>query len=144
MIIDEMENKEFFTPLTIKEFTTPINGRDNAYILTHNGEMMGLAVATCDIPEVLEEYNLPKGNYMLIDSIMISREYRGSNLLKQLIDFLYERASKLKVDSLVATVHPSNTYSLNPFYDKEFKLMHILKIHGGPRCILVKEVKNKY
>ena len=69
-IISEMTRKEFFTPLTDLEFTVPIEGKDNVYMLEFEGKMMGLAVATCDIPDVLEEYNLPQGNYMLIDSIV--------------------------------------------------------------------------
>ena len=139
-IIDRMPHKEFFTPLTNQEFITPIEGKDNVYLLYYEEEMMGLAVATCDIPDVLAEYDLPDANYMLIDSIMISEPYRGSKLQQQLLDYLYNRAYILDMDYIVATIHPDNIYSLNSFYNKGYEFLHVSQLHGGPRCVLVKQV----
>ena len=121
-----MSRKEFFTPLTKEEFITPIEGRGNVYILQFNGNMMGLAVATCDIPDVLEEYNLPDGDYMLIDSIMIDEEYRGSKLQKQLLNYLYDSARILELDGIVATIHPDNAYSLNNCLTEGYEILHRL------------------
>ena len=54
-IIKNMTNKEWFCPLTKEEFLTPIKGKDNAYFLKYKNELIGIFIATCDIPEVLEE-----------------------------------------------------------------------------------------
>ena len=139
-IIDNMKYKEWFVPLTQEEFLTPIEGRDNAFFLTYDNEIIGLLVLTCDIPDVLEEYKLPKGTYMLIDSIMVKDEYRGHGLQRKMLQFAYKRAKKLKMDGLVATIHPDNLYSLNNFYVENYKLLHKLNIHGGPRNIVIKNV----
>lgn len=139
-IIDNMERREFFTPLTNEEFLAPILGRDNAYLLKYNGEFIGLCVATCDIPDILKDYELDNDNVMLIDSVMVKEEYRGFDLLKQLLDFLYDRAKELKVVGLVATIHPDNVYSLNPFLSKGYLIINKLHLHGGERLIVYKEV----
>ena len=140
-IIDNMSNKEWFVPLTEEEFLTPINGKDNAYFFKFNDEIIGLLVLTCDIPDVLEEYQLPNKNYMLIDSIMVKDEYRGYGLQRQMLRFAYERALKLGMDGLVATIHPDNKYSLDNFIKEEYELLHVLTIHGGTRNIMIKKTK---
>ena len=40
-IIDNMTNREWFTPLTYEEFLTPIKGKDNAYLHMYNNEIIG-------------------------------------------------------------------------------------------------------
>lgn len=139
-IIDNMNNKEWFVPLTEEEFLTPIEGKDNAYFFTYDNEIIGLLVLTCDIPDVLEEYKLPKGDYMLIDSVMVKDEYRGYGLQREMLKFAYDRARMLNMDGLVATIHPDNLYSLNNFYLEDYKLLHKLKIHGGPRDVVIKKL----
>lgn len=141
-IIDNMENKEFFCPLTKEEFLVAINGRDNVYFLKFNDEVIGLFVATCDIDDVISEYQLDNNNVMLIDSIMISENYRGRGLQRKILNYLEIRAKELNVDSLVATVHPDNIYSLNNFLVEGYQIINRLKIHGGPRCIVYKEVED--
>ena len=136
-----MNNKEWFVSLTEEEFLNSINGRDNAYFFMHDDKIVSLLVLTCDIPEVLEEYQLPSDNYMLIDSIMVNSEYRGHKLQRQMLQFAYKRAMELKMDGLVATVHPNNTYSLKNFVEEDYKILHLLQIHGGPRDILVKNIE---
>lgn len=139
-IINNMSKKEWFTSLTKEEFLTPIIGRDNAYFFTYDNLVIGLLVLTCDIPEVLEEYQLPKGNYILIDSIMVKEEFRGNNLQRKMLEFAYKRAKELNMDGLVATIHPDNIYSLNNFIVEEYSIIHELNIHGGPRYIVVKNI----
>ena len=140
-IIDKMKYKEWFVPLTEEEFLTPIEGRDNAYFFTYNNEIIGLLVLSCDIPDVLEEYRLPKGDYMLIDSVMVKDEYRGFGLQQQMLDFAYERAIKLGVDGLVASIHPDNRYSMDNFIKQKYELLHVLTIHGGKRNVMIKNAK---
>ena len=140
-IIDNMPNKEWFVPLTKEEFLTPINGKDNAYFLIYDEKVIGLLVLTCNIPDVLEEYQLPSNNYMLIDSIMVKDEYRGYGLQRQMLEFAYERAIELKMDGLVATIHPDNKYSLDNFIKQNYELLHVLTIHGGKRNIMIKSIK---
>ena len=140
-IIDNMPNKDWFVPLTKEEFLTPINGRDNAYFFIHNQQIIGLLVLTCDIPDILKEYKLPSDNYMLIDSVMVKDEYRGFGLQQQMLDFAYERAIKLGVDGLVASIHPDNRYSMDNFVKQKYELLHVLTIHGGKRNIMIKNTK---
>ena len=140
-IIDNMSNKEWFVPLTEEEFLASIDGRDNAYFFKYNEEIIGLLVLTCDIPDVLEEYQLPNKNYMLIDSVMVKDEYRGYGLQRQMLRFAYERASKLEMNGLVATIHPDNKHSLDNFVKEDYELLHVLTIHGGTRNIMIKNVK---
>lgn len=137
-IINEMEHKEWFVPLTEEEFLTPIRNKDNVYFLIHDKEIIGLLVLTCDIPEVLEEYKLPSDNYMLIDSVMVKKKYRGQKLQKQMLKFAFKRALEQKVEGLVATIHPDNVYSLNNFIDEDYICINTLTIHGGSRKIMVK------
>ncbi len=140
-IIDNMPNKEWFVPLTEEEFLSSIEGRDNTYFFKCNDEIIGLLVLTCDIPDVLEEYQLPNKNYMLIDSVMVKDEYRGHNLQRQMLKFAYERALKLGMNGLVATIHPDNKYSLDNFIKEEYELLHVLTIHGGTRNIMIKNIE---
>lgn len=122
-----MERKDFFAPLTDDEFLTSIRGRDNVYLFICNNTIIGLLVITCDIPDVLFDYELPSDNYMLIDSIMVKEEYRGHSLQKQMLKFAYDRAKELKMDGLVATVHPENIYSLNNFIAEGYINLHTKK-----------------
>ena len=85
-IIDNMNRKDFFCPLTKEEFLTPIRNLDNVYFLKYNNEIIGLFVATCNIPDVLKEYQLSNNNVMLIDSIMIKEEYRGKEVYKDVVE----------------------------------------------------------
>lgn len=139
-IIDAMDNKEYFCPLTKEEFLEPIKGRDNVYFLKYNNKTIGLFVATCDIPEVLTEYQLKNNNVLLIDSIMIREEFRGYGLQRQVLTYLYNRAKELKLDGLVATVHPDNIYSLNNLLYSNYKIINKLTLHGGDRYIVFKEI----
>lgn len=140
-VIDFMENKEWFKPLTEEEFLEPINHNDNVYIIMYNDIMIGLLVLLYNLPGVLKEYKLPSLNYMLIDSIMVKKEYRGHKLQKQMLNFAEKRALDLKLDGLVATVHPDNKYSINNFINEDYEISHTLNIHGGIRNIMVKTCK---
>lgn len=139
-IIDNMNRKDFFCPLTKEEFLTPIKKQDNVYFLKYNNEIIGLFVATCNIPDVLKEYQLKSNNVMLIDSIMIKEKYRGNKLQIKILNYLYNRAKELKLDGLVATIHPENTYSLNNFINNGYKIINTLHIHGGIRNIVFKKI----
>ena len=140
-IIDKMKHKEYFCPLTKEEFLKPINGRDNVYFLKYHDTLVGLFVATCDIPEILEEYKLNDNNVMLIDSIMIKEGYRGYGLQKQILKYLFNRAKQLNMDGLVATIHPENNYSLNNFLDSDYRIINELIIHGGKRYIVQLKIR---
>lgn len=131
-----MENKDYFYPLTKEEFLTPILNKDNAYFIKKQNEVIALFVATCDIPDVLKEYELSNYNVMLIDSIMVIEKFRGYGLQRKVLEFLFKRVKELKLDGLVATVHPDNIYSLNNFLSSGYEIINKLNIHGGPRYIL--------
>ena len=139
-IIDNMNRKDFFCPLTEEEFLTPMKKQDNVYFLKYNTEIIGLFVATCNIPDVLKEYQLKNNNVMLIDSIMIKEEYRGNKLQIKILNYLYNRAKELKLDGLVATIHPENIYSLNNFINDGYEIINTLHIHGGTRNIVFKKI----
>ncbi len=139
-IIDRMEHQEFFCPLTKEEFWEPIRGRDNVYFLKYNNETIGLFVATCDIPHILEEYQLDNNNVMLIDSVMIREDFRGYGLQRQVLDYLYDRAKELNVVGLVATIHPNNTYSLNNCLYSGYQIINKLTLHGGDRYVVIKKI----
>ncbi|MBR2708729.1 MFS transporter [Candidatus Saccharibacteria bacterium] len=138
MIIKGMKNKEWFTPLTKKEFTTPMKGSDNVYFLKKGRAVIGLVVATCGAPEVLKDYKLKNDNVLLIDSIMIRKECRGHHLQKQILKVLEKRAKELELDGLVATVHPDNIYSKKNFVDSGYVVTHSASLHGGERLVFVK------
>ena len=140
-IIDNMEKKNYFCPLTKEEFLTPILGRDNVYFLTVKNKIIGLFVATCDIDNILTDYQIENKNVLLIDSIMIKEEYRGNGFQRKILNFLFERAKELNVEGLIATVHPNNKYSLNNFLLEEYKIINEINIHQGIRYLLYKEVK---
>ena len=78
---------------------------------------------------------------MLIDSVMVKDEYRGFGLQQQMLDFAYERAIKLGVDGLVASIHPDNRYSMDIFIKQKYELLHVLTIHGGKRNVMIKNAK---
>lgn len=139
-IIDGMDTKEFFTPLTREEFITPILGRDNVYFLRYNDELIGLAVATCDVPEVLREYNIPYEDVMLVDSIMVKKEFRGNGLQRQILELLEKKAKELGLKGMTATIHPENIYSLRNFLGMDYKVLHLAFLHGGERLVVFKEL----
>ena len=151
-IIAGMKKPEFFTPLTDQEFIDPINGRGDVYFLRHNDklrhndELIGLAVGACDIPGILEEYNLPDNmpndKVMLIDSIMVTEDYRGHGLQLQILAELEERAKELGLNGLVATVHPDNKYSLDNFLKAGYHVLHEANLHGGRRFVVMKEISS--
>lgn len=109
--------------------------------MKHNDELIGLAVVTCDIPEVLKEYNIKDSNMMLIDSIMIKQEYRGHHLQRQILKLLEKRARELNLDGLVTTVHPDNIYSKNNFVNSGYDIGHLALLHGGDRLVFVKKCR---
>ena len=137
-VIDGMNNKEWFTPLTRKEFLKPIMGRDNVYMLKDGKNEVALFVGTADFSDEIEEYGLTDNNVLLVDSIMVAEEYRGRGLQRKILDFLFGRAQVLGVRALVATVHPDNVYSVNNFVKLGYEIVGKKKIHGGPRLILLK------
>ena len=79
---------------------------------------------------------------MLIDSIMVKDKYRGYGLQQQMLKYAYDRASKLGMDGLVATIHPDNKYSINNFIKDNYRLLHVLNIHGGKRNVMIKNILN--
>lgn len=111
--------------------------------MKHNDELIGLAVVTCDIPEVLKEYNIKDSNMMLIDSIMIKQEYRGHHLQRQILKLLEKRARELNLDGLVTTVRPDNIYSKNNFVNSGYDISHLALLHGGDRLVFVKKLVEK-
>lgn len=141
-IFNTMDSKHWYAPLRWAEFLTPIKGTDGTYLLVYQGEIIGLFVLTCNIPDVLSEYKLPSSNYMLIDSVMIKEGYRGHGLQRQILKFVYDRAIDLKMNGLVSTVHPDNKYSLNNFILEDYKILHKLIIHGGIRNVMIKSIDN--
>lgn len=116
------------------------NGGCNAYFFKYKNEIIGLIVLTCDIPTILDEYQLSSNNYMLIDSVRVKDKYRGYGLQRQMLKFAYMRAVKLKMDGLVAAIHPNNKYSLNNFIEEKYELTNVITIHGGMRKIMIKRV----
>lgn len=141
-VIDKMNNKEFFTPLTKHEFIFPIKNNGIVYLLYYNNEIIGLFVLTIN-PEVdiIEEYKLNDNNNVgIIDSIMIKESYRGSSLQLQGMDIIENDAKKLQIKKLVATIHPDNKYSLNNFIKRKYKIINKINIHNGPRYIVIKEI----
>ena len=142
-VINDMENKEFFAPLTKKEFTDPIQ---NGFvgILYFNNKMIGLFVLTIPYKEVIDEYQLEDNNDVgIFDSIMIKNEYRGSKLQQQSLDYAEMIAKTLNLKRIVATVHPDNVWSLNNFLDKDYKIINKKNIHGGARYIIQKTLRTK-
>lgn len=140
-IIDSMENKEWFTPLTKYEFTYPLENNGKINLLYYNKELIGLYVLTIN-PEknIIKEYELENKNIAILDSIMIKEQYRGSNLQRQGMKIIEEEACNLNIELIVATVHPENIYSLNNFIKENYKIIKKHKIHGGPRFIVVKNI----
>lgn len=141
-VIDNMKNKEYFTPLTDKEFIYPIKNNGLVYLLYYGNEIIGLFVLTINPEEdIIEEYKLDDNkNVGIIDSIMIKENYRGSSLQLQGMDIIENDAKKLQIKKLVATIHPDNKYSLNNFIKRKYKIINKINIHNGPRYIVIKEI----
>lgn len=139
-IIDNMPIKEWFKPLKEEEFLTPLKDQGNDYIFTYKKEVIALLVLTCNIEDILKDYKLPEGNYMLIDSIMVKENFRGYGLQRQMLKLAYKKAKEQKQDGLVATVHPDNIYSLNNFLKEGYQILHTLTLHGGIRYVMIKYI----
>lgn len=140
-IINKMEHKEFFTPLTEEEFLEPINGIGNVYMLFYHKEMIGLFVLNASpSKEIISEYNLENPtNIGIFDSIMIKEKYRGYGLQRQCISYLDKKAKKYNLKEIIATVHPDNKYSLNNFLKMKYQITNKLKIHNGTRYLIAKK-----
>lgn len=144
MIINNMDNKEFFTPLTTNEFVYPITNNGRVYLLYYQEELIGLCVLTINVSlDVISKYclNNNNNNIGILDSVMIKDGYRGSGLQVQVMKILYEEAKRLGIMQIVATVHPNNIYSLNNLIKEGYEIINKINIHGGYRYIVVKDVR---
>lgn len=139
-IIDSIENKDFFVPLTEKEILFPIKNKGLVYTLLHNDTIIGFFILTLNpSKKIMSEYNLDNlENLGLFDGIMIKKEYRGSKLQQQCLEYIEKKALELGTKQIIATVHPKNIWSLNNFIDENYKIIAKKTIHGGPRYILQK------
>ena len=141
-IVNNMDNKEFFTPLTANEFVYPITNNGRVYLLYYQEELIGLCVLTINVSlDVISEYCLNNNsNVGILDSVMIKECYRGSGLQVQVMNILYDEAKRLGIMQIVATVHPDNIYSLNNFIKEGYEIINKINIHGGYRYIVIKDV----
>ena len=139
-IIDSMENKDFFAPLTEKEILFPIKNKGLVCTLLHNDTIIGFFVLTPNPPKkIMSEYNLDNLEKLgLLDGIMIKKEYRGSKLQQQCLEYIEKKALESGTKQIIATVHPQNIWSLNNFIEKNYKIIAQKNVHGGPRYILQK------
>lgn len=141
-VIDDMERKDFFTPLTKEEIVYPLENNGIVYILFDKDLMVGLFILTINPPqEIIEEYKLyDNTDVSIFDSIMIDKNYQGSGLQRQGMEIIYNEAKKLNVKKIVATVHPENIYSSRNFDSLGYKVINEITIHGGKRLIYCIEV----
>ena len=141
-IINEMERKDFFTPLTKEEFVYPLENNGVVYMLFDKDLMIGLFILTINPPqEIIKEYKLyDNTDVAILDSVMIDKNYRGSGLQRQGMEIIYNAAKKLNVKKIVATVHPENIYSSRNFDNSGYKVINEITIHGGKRLIYCIEV----
>lgn len=141
-VINDMERKDFFTPLTKKEIVYPLENNGVVYMLFDKETMIGLFILTINPPqEIIEEYKLyDNTDVAILDSIMIDKNYRGSGLQRQGMEFIYNETKKLNVKKIVATVHPENIYSSRNFDSLGYKVINEITIHGGKRLIYCIEV----
>ena len=137
-VIDGMDHKEWFVPLTKSEFLKPMKELDNVYMIYDGKTQVALFVATCEFDN--KEYSLETENVLLIDSIMVKESYRGRGLQKNILKFLLWRAKELEKDGIVASVHPDNVYSLRNFLEAGYEIIGKKSIHGGPRFILYRVI----
>ena len=114
-IIDSMNNKEWFTPLTEYEFTYPLENNGKINLLYYNKELIGLFVLTINPEEnIIKEYELDNKNIGILDSVMIKEKYRGSNLQRQGMKIIEEEASNL-IYSSFSTIPKSIRMFLSAF-----------------------------
>ena len=141
-VIDDMEDKSFFMPLTEQEFLDAI-AIGKVYMLYHLDRMMGLVVLNCKPrKDIIDEYKLDDvADVGIIDGVMIDKEYRGSKLQQQLIHYLSYEIKKYSLRQVVATVNPDNVWSLNNFISCGYEIINKIIIHGGERLILSKYYK---
>lgn len=95
------------------------------------------------ISEVSTKYNLTSDTIRVgqIESTVVSPEYRGNGLQNIICDIL-EGLSRENCDKMIAaTVYPENTYSLNTFKKRGYKVMaDKLKYGGLRRYVMMKEI----
>lgn len=141
-VINNMERKDFFTPLTKEEIVYPLENNGTIYMLFDKEIMIGLFILTINPPqEIIEEYKLyDNADVAILDSIMIDKNYRGFGLQCQGMKIIYNDAKKLNVKKIVATVHPENIYSSRNFDILGYKAINEITIHGGKRLIYCIEV----
>ena len=138
-VLKDISDKNFFKPLTKLEFSDAIiNGK--IYLLYYNNRLIGLGVLNSKPRlEVIDEYQLVDINSVgILDSVMIDKDFRGSKLQKQLINYMEADIKKCRLRAVVATVHPNNIWSLNNLLSCNFKIINKIIIHGGDRYILIK------
>ena len=139
-VLKAMINREFFVPLNYNEVLDAINN-GKIYLLYFECELIGLCVLNCKPKyDIISEYKLSDNeNVGILDSVMIKREFRGSKLQKQIIEYIDKDIVDYGLKSVVATVHPDNVWSLNNLLDSNYEIINKLIVHGGERYILCKK-----
>lgn len=148
-IYDDLEDKNYYSCSSRKDYSEIIlkKGKVIGCVVKESDELVAMGVyASHGDDEHNYGYDLNvKGEDLLrvgqIESTVVSPEYRGNGLQNIICDIL-EGLSKQNCDKMIAaTVYPENTYSLNTFKKRGYKVMaDKLKYGGLRRYVMMKEI----
>ena len=149
LVLEELENKDFFIPISEQELTELYDNKICILYGAYDEEKL-VALAKLDVAEKYDVIelkqclNLQKYKVAELGRYLCLPEYRRKGIMKNLQKILIDEARKLNYDYLVATVHPENLASNKTILKDEFELKNTRMLSNGYfRNIYLKNIKNK-
>jgi len=142
-IIDELQTKEFFIPLSEQDFENLFNRNYAINIGAYDNEKL-IAMATLYIDQdelcFLRETAKIDGRVCELGNYLVSSEYRGQGIAKELQDRLIDLARKSRFDYVLSTVHPENVSSLKTLSKELDVLKTFTNKDGYLRNLMIKKL----
>lgn len=86
---------------------------------------------------VIGGYDRNPDSYYWIDTVAVVPHFRGKGLQLSLMEFLESRGRQMGAEVALATVSPSNHFSLSNFQRHGYEILAELLVYGGLRRLLL-------
>ena len=116
-IINGLERKEFFIPITKDEFDDMFDEEKSIIYAAYAGnKIVGVArmsLKQIDNDNIKKELGLENNKTTKFGKYLVLNEYRNQGIMKQLLKRLIEESKKLNYEYVIILAHPENVQSNN-------------------------------
>ena len=148
IVLDELENKDFFIPIAEDELKDIYNDEVCILYSAYDKDKL-VAIAKLDlndqydVAELKQLLNIEKYQVAELGRYLCLPDYRRKGIMKNLQKLLISEAKKLNYDYLVVTAHPQNIASNKTILKEEFELKITKMLSKGfYRNIYLKDIRN--